>query len=206
MSNVQLLVITMLLKFSRGTRRVRLAYIIAFGHQKSFPFSAILSMRPNDSTRRRRTLRLKVENSRTCHLPNLILRSYNFDLSSYSLRPARAPAAIGIHNSTIWSPLSGYGGRFNWYFLTISLWQNNRSAHVMARYYAAHSGINLPPKKCRPLKSFTPTFGHVRLNNTSGSNVGTSPPCSSCSFCAPSSTDHPDGISIETIGTRLSLP
>lgn len=36
-----------------------------------------------------------------------------------------------------------------------------------------HSGTNLPPRKCLPLKLFTPCFGAVRLTSTSGVNVGT---------------------------------
>lgn len=56
----------------------------------------------------------------------------------------------------------------------------------------AHFVTNLPPKKCLPENSRTPSFGAVRLMSTSGVMPN---PCS-----LPFSTSHPEGMSTETIG------
>jgi len=53
--------------------------------------------------------------------------------------------------------------------------------------------MNLPPRKwCFPLKYLAAIFGAVKETNISGSKPALS--------ILPSSTFHPDGISIETIG------
>lgn len=60
-----------------------------------------------------------------------------------------------------------------------------------------HFDTNLPPRKCFPLKSITPSFGAVKLINTLGRKP--TPKMS------PFSTSHPEGMSTETIGRRAEL-
>lgn len=98
-----------------------------------------------------------------------------------------AVVSTGAGSSTIRST-PGYSGRFN----------PNFSSKLF--------GTNLPPRKCRPLYSLTPTFGAVKLTRTSGSNAPTFfPPEPSGpgrgSEGLPPSTSHPDGISADTMGS-----
>lgn len=62
---------------------------------------------------------------------------------------------------------------------------------------ATYFGINLPPRKCRPLNERTPSLGAVKLTRTSD--------WSPIRSIFPSSTSQPDGMSTETIGRWESV-
>ena len=75
--------------------------------------------------------------------------------------------------------------------------QCTRVECIRSKKKKTHLGTNLPPRKCFPLKSFTPSFGAVKLINTLG--------CKPTPKMFPFSTSHPEGMSTETIGRRTEL-